>query len=87
MNKVFLIGKVMTNIEFKFIINSEKVSKAKFSIETLIDNKIINLVAYDEMADYVYRNIKYKDMIIINGYIKENNVIVKEIDFYYLQTL
>ena len=83
MNEVFLIGKVITEVDFKFIINSTRLSKAKFSIETLEDGEMINIVAYDEMSDYIYRNVKSEDIIMINGYI-ENNVIVKEINILFL---
>ena len=83
MNEVFLIGKVITEVDFKFIINSTRLSKAKFSIETLEDGKMINIVAYDEMSDYIYRNVKSEDIIMINGYI-ENNVIIKEINILFL---
>ena len=84
MNEVFLIGKVLKEVEFKFIINSIRISKAKFSIKTVTDNEIINIVAYDEIADYVYRNVKKEDTIMINGYIENNNVIMQEMDFYIL---
>lgn len=83
MNEVFLIGKVITEVDFKFIINSTRLSKAKFSIETLEDGEMINIVAYDEMSDYIYRNVKSEDIIMINGYI-ENNVIIKEINILFL---
>ena len=79
MNEVFLSGKVITEIEFKFIINSKRISKVKFSIETLTDSEIINILAYDEMADYIFRNIKRKDTVVINGYLENNNVVLKDI--------
>lgn len=79
MNEVFLIGKVITEVEFKFIIHSRRISKVKFSIETITDSGIINVVAYDEIADYIYRNISITDILIVNGYVEGNNVIVKEL--------
>ena len=56
-------------------------AKVKFSIKTVTDNAIIKVIAYDEKADYVYRNVKSEDIIMINGYI-ENNVIIKEINIF-----
>lgn len=79
MNEVFLIGKVITKVDFKFIINSKRLSKAKFKIKALVDKEIINIVAYDELADYIFRNIKFQDIVMINGYIESNNIIVKDI--------
>ena len=45
MNEVFLIGKVLTDVEFKFMINSKRIAKARFKIKAIIDNEIINIVA------------------------------------------
>lgn len=33
MNEVFLVGKLITEVEVKFIIHSKSTSKVKFSIE------------------------------------------------------
>ena len=73
MNKVFLIGKIITEIEFKFIINSKNISIASFKIETL-DKQIINIKAYNEIADYVYSEFYKNDIITIEGNLKENCV-------------
>lgn len=64
MNEVFLIGKVVTDIDFKFIINSKNISIVMFNIETM-DNQIINVKAYNENADYTYSKLKINDFIII----------------------
>ena len=80
MNEVFLIGKVLTDVEFKFMINSKRIAKARFKIKVIIDNEIINIVAYDEIADYVYKNINTQNMVMINGCIENNNVIIKKIN-------
>ena len=73
MNKVFLIGKIITEIEFKFIINSKNISIASFKIETL-DKQIIQIKAYNEIADYVYRKFNKNDIITIEGKLEENCV-------------
>ena len=51
MNEVFLAGKIISNVEFKFIINSENISIAMFNIETE-DKQVIKIKAYNELADY-----------------------------------
>lgn len=56
-------------------------SKVKFSIKTVTDNAIIKVIAYDEKADYVYRNVKSEDIIMINGYIECNKVVIKTLNF------
>lgn len=71
MNEVFLIGKIITNIEFKFIINSKKrKSIVKFEIESL-NKQIIRIIAYNEMADLCYRKLHMGDNVFIIG--KLNN--------------
>ena len=72
MNEVFLIGKIITEIEFKFIIKSKDISIVVFKIETIEYKQKIEVKAYNETADFVYRKFNKNDMIMINGYI--NNV-------------
>ena len=75
MNEVFLIGKVITEVEFKFIINAKNISIAKFNIETT-DKQIIKVEAYNEQADSVFRRLRKEDNIIINGYITTKGTVV-----------
>ena len=72
MNEVFLIGKVISDIEFKFIINSNNISIAMFEIITIQDKQIIRVKAYNEIADYIYQHIKKNDIIAIEGKIRDN---------------
>ena len=76
MNKVFLIGKIITEIEFKFIINSKNILIASFKIETL-DKQIIQIKAYNEIADYVYSKINKNDIITIEGKLEIDGVIAE----------
>ena len=86
MNEVFLIGKVIGKITFKFIINSKNKSIACFNIEIpknkTRDKQIINLKAYNELADLAYSRLKEDDQIFINGKIEENVIKVKSIIIY-----
>ncbi len=78
MNDVFLTGKIISNVEFKFIINSKNISIAVFNIET--DYKqVIKIKAYNELADYCYSKLETRQRVFIYGEISENDVIVKEI--------
>ena len=74
MNEVFLIGKIISNIEFKFIINSKNKAIACFEIETN-DKQIVRIQAYNQLADFVYSKF-------INGYIENNVVKAKCINIY-----
>ena len=76
MNEVFLIGKIISNIEFKFIINSKNKAIACFEIETA-DKQIVKVQAYNEIADFAYSKLNTNDKVFINGYIEANVVKVK----------
>lgn len=78
MNEVFLTGKIIGNVEFKFIINSKNISIAVFNIETN-DKQVIKIKAYNEAADYCYSKFETSQKLFIYGKIKKNNIIVKEI--------
>lgn len=78
MNEVFLTGKIISNVEFKFIINSKNISIAVFNIET-DDKQVIKIKAYNELADYCYSKLETRQRVFIYGEISENDVIVKEI--------
>ena len=56
MNEVFLIGKIISDIEFKFIINSKNKAIACFEIETN-DKQIVRIQAYNQLADFVYSKL------------------------------
>lgn len=75
MNEVFLIGKIISNIEFKFIINSKNKAIACFEIKTA-DKQIVRIQAYNQLADFAYSKLNTNDKVFINGYIEAN--VVKE---------
>ena len=74
MNEVFLIGKINTDIDFKFIINSKNISIALFEIE-LLDKQRVKVKAYNEMADLCYRKLKQKDWLFVNGRIERDGIV------------
>ena len=74
MNKVFLIGKIITDIYFKFIISSKNISIARFKIATL-DKQRVPIKAYNEMADYAYRKLNRNNLIDIEGKLEKDTVV------------
>ena len=81
-NLCFLSGKVINEIDLKFVYNSQKrsldkkhTSIAKIELE-LQDGQIIQLHAYNEMADYVFRYIKKDDYIFVQGEVKGSHVVL-----------
>ena len=79
MNEVFIIGKVITEVKFDFILNSKHISIARFGVITVRDKQEIEIMAYDEMADYIYANLKHEDVVMINGYLEYDKVILEDI--------
>ena len=79
MNKIYLIGEIITNIDFKFIINSKNKAIACFEIKTA-DKQIVRIQAYNQLADFAYSKLNTNDKVFINGYIEDNVVKVKNIN-------
>ena len=79
MNEVFLIGKIISDIKFKFIINSKNKAIAWFEIETN-DKQMVRIQVYNQLADFVYSKLNTNDKVFVNGYIEDNVVKVKSIN-------
>ena len=77
MNEVFLIGKIISNINFYFMINSKNISIACFKIETL-DGQVVDIKLYDSLADFVYSKIKLGDLVFVYGCLNNKCVIGKK---------
>lgn len=60
MNIVIIYGKIIEKIDFKFIYdryknrNKHTIAKSKLK---LMNNSIVEIYGYDEMADYMYRKL------------------------------
>ena len=74
MNEIFIMGKVVSKKEYKFIVNSKKYfSKVEFEIE--LNKQRFQIKGYNNIADYCYRKLKKNDMIFINGKIESGMII------------
>ncbi len=78
MNECFVIGKIITDIEFKFIYNSKKTSIVTFNVE-LRNKSIVKVKAYDDNADYCYRNLNKNEMIFIYGKLGSKDILFKKV--------
>jgi len=73
MNICFLIGKIISEIDFKFIIQGKNTAIATFQIE--LENKsIITVKGYNEIADYCYQKLKNNDTIMIQGRLEKEKI-------------
>lgn len=69
MNICFLIGKIISEIKFDFVISNKKtnkISRTEFYIK-LKNNSIIKIVAYNELADKCFKELEKGKTIIIQG--------------------
>ena len=65
-NKCFLYGKIVTKVEFKFIIGGIYKSICKFKLE-LSNGSIINVNCYDLLADEMYKTLNGNMYISLVG--------------------
>ena len=78
MNEVFLIGKVIEDIEYKFMLKKRKNAKAKIELK-LIDETKVEVVAYNEQADYTVQNIKIRNNVFVYGKLQNNEIVINKI--------
>ena len=69
MNICILQGKIISKIEYKFIINSKNKAIVCFEIE-LLDKTIIKVKAYNDLADKCYRELSTGNEICIEGIVE-----------------
>ena len=78
MNICFISGKIISDINFKFIINSKNISICYFNVQ-LSNKSIIKCLAYNEMADFCYCNLRKSDNLYIQGFLNSNYDVIIEI--------
>ena len=79
-NICFLMGKIISKIEFKFFYNSKKhVSMVEFFMNTYKGNLQVLVRGYDEIADTVYKKFSINNSINLMGFIENNEIIIEEI--------
>ena len=78
MNLCFLIGKIISEINFKFVLNSKNISVAYFKVE-LNNKSIVEVKAYNELADYCYSKLEKGNKVEIQGCLNnEMEIIIEE---------
>lgn len=78
MNLCFLIGKIINDIEFKFIINNKKYTAiSTFKLE-VSENCILKVKAYNELADMCYQKLVKADMVGLQGRLNSRMEIIIE---------
>ena len=77
MNICFIGGKIISDIKFKFIINSKNISVCYFNVQ-LSNKTIITCLAYNEMADFCYSKIRKGEFLYIQGFLNSNYDVIIE---------
>ena len=78
MNIVIICGKILSKIDFKFIYDRYKNIKIEYKEKykhtsiakckvKLLNNSIVEIYGYDEIADYMHRNFKENQIIALEG--------------------
>ena len=83
MNIVIIYGKIVSEIDFKFIYNryvkdsemENKISIAKCKME-LTNGSIVEIYGYDEIADLMYKNLKKECSMYVEGRMNSNGKIM-----------
>ncbi len=79
MNICFLTGKIISDIEFKFVLNSKYISIAIFTLK-VDESCTIKVKAYDKIADLCYQKLVKGDIVSIEGKIDSKmEIIVRDI--------
>ena len=69
MNTCFFIGRIISDIEFKFIVdNKSYYAIAIFQIK-LNNKSVITVKGYNKIADLCYSKLHIKDIILLQGYL------------------
>ncbi len=74
MNKVFVSGTIINDIQYNFILNNKDIAISKFRLK-IKEDIIITIIAKNEKADYCYKNLKKGKIIYIIGKITTNGEI------------
>ncbi len=71
MNICIITGKIITKLEYKFMLEKNKYAIIIFKVK--IENKeIITVKAYNDIADETYKSLLKEDRIVIEGYLRNN---------------
>ncbi len=82
MNECFVVGSVISDINFSFSLRKKPYSVTTFNIR-LSNNAILEVYAFDELADFCYRKLKHNDNIFVYGKLNSNiklKLIAREVE-------
>ena len=72
MNICFLMGKIISDVKFDFVIGNNKylkngkISVVRFKVE-LLDENVVNIIGYNDIADFCYQKLEKGNIVNILG--------------------
>ena len=75
MNICILMGKIISEIQFEFIIKSKNNKSIAYFDMELANKSIVRVKSYNSMADYIYRSYKVNQIVVIKGKIRNDGSI------------
>lgn len=80
MNICFIIGKIISEIKYDFIIGSKNISIVRFKLK-ILEGSIINVIGYDNIADFCYRKLNIGDNIFLEAILNtKGNIEINKIE-------
>lgn len=77
MNICVVFGVILDEVKYNFILNSKNNSFAELKIK-LQNDSVINVIAYNQTADYCYRRLNKNDRIFVQGRVQTNLIVLAE---------
>ncbi len=65
MNRCFLIGKIISKVEFQFMLDNKKISISKFILQ--VNNEKIIIKSHNKIADKCYNKLNKNNIVAIEG--------------------
>ena len=86
MNLCFIMGKIVSEIKFDFVMDEKSIGKnvsaVRFYINALEEK--INVIGYNKIADYCYQNLNVGNNVFIEGFLRtDGKVQIEELAFGY----
>lgn len=78
MNECFVVAEIVEGIHFEFLYKQKQCTIA-FTKVKLSNSSIIKVYGYDNIADFMYRNLKNEQKVFIYGNLTEKGIMIKRL--------
>ena len=72
MNLCFIKGKIVSEVQYEFMLEKNKYSISIFYIQ-LENALILRVIGYNQIADWCYQHLKINDVVWIDGSLEHKN--------------